>query len=115
MANPKDEDIKVRVSLTMKEAVRGLAEARDTTESEIAREALREYLIRRHVIPGQIHEDPPGTLPPYPAPVQPVTYSAALEKQAQRIADKLKPGLKRALKRRGPAAAPTTPDAPHKQ
>lgn len=40
----KDEEIKVRVPSAMKQAVQALASRRYTSESEIARQALLEYI-----------------------------------------------------------------------
>jgi len=45
----KDEEIKIRVPSAMKRAIKTLADKRFTSESEIAREALLEYLRSRGI------------------------------------------------------------------
>jgi Arc/MetJ-type ribon-helix-helix transcriptional regulator len=45
----KDEEIKIRVPGAMKSAIKALASKRYTSESEIAREALLEYLRSRNI------------------------------------------------------------------
>jgi hypothetical protein len=44
MPNTKTEDIKVRVPIAIKLALQSIAQSRLTTESEILREALLQYL-----------------------------------------------------------------------
>jgi Arc/MetJ-type ribon-helix-helix transcriptional regulator len=51
----KDEEIKIRVPGAMKSAIKALASKRYTSESEIAREALLEYLRNRNV---ELREEP---------------------------------------------------------
>jgi predicted transcriptional regulator len=72
MANPKTEDIKVRLPAAIKAALRQIADSRFTTESEIAREALLEYLARRNV---QLREEAVLTAPLPEG--KPVTYGKA--------------------------------------
>lgn len=43
----KDEELKVRIPLVLKDAIRALARARMTSESEIVREALLDYVHQR--------------------------------------------------------------------
>lgn len=52
----KDEEIKIRVPAVMKRGVKAIAARRLTSESEITREALREYLERQGV---ELHEQAP--------------------------------------------------------
>jgi Arc/MetJ-type ribon-helix-helix transcriptional regulator len=61
MATPKDSAIKVRLPQRLKEALKTIADERFTSESEIAREAILEYLRSRNI---EVHEQPP---PPYRA------------------------------------------------
>jgi hypothetical protein len=46
----RDQGIRARVPKVIKEAVLAIAERRFTTESEITREALLEYLVKRKLI-----------------------------------------------------------------
>jgi hypothetical protein len=46
----KGRVIRARVPEVIKQAVKAISDARYTTESEIAREALLEYLVRRNLI-----------------------------------------------------------------
>jgi hypothetical protein len=59
MPTPKDEEIKVRVPGVLKAAIRALAERRLTSESEIAREALLDYLRARNIDPAALQENAP--------------------------------------------------------
>ncbi len=44
MPAPKEEDIKVRVTIGMREAMQALADKNDSTLSQIGRDALTEFL-----------------------------------------------------------------------
>lgn len=60
MPAPKDEEIKIRVPGAMKHAVQTIAARRMTSESEIAREALIEYLESRvPKLVSELRETPP--------------------------------------------------------
>lgn len=64
----KPDDIKVRVPAPMKRAIKRLADERFTTESEIAREAILQYLAARDII---LKDEPSDA----PAPAtKPVTH-----------------------------------------
>lgn len=78
----KDEEIKVRVPGSVKSAIREIAESRLTSESEIAREALIDYLARRGIGPAQLREG--HTTTPMPVPKPESKYP-----QAERPAKKL--------------------------
>jgi predicted transcriptional regulator len=52
----KDGGIKIRVPVAMKAALKKLADARMTSESEIAREALLAYLAARGITADQLRE-----------------------------------------------------------
>jgi hypothetical protein len=48
-AKTKTEDIKIRIPTSMKNAIIAIANARVTSESEIGREAMVEYLTKRGI------------------------------------------------------------------
>lgn len=59
MPTPKEEDIKIRVPASMKVKLNAIADSRITTLSEIAREALLEYVARHGMSADQLREEPP--------------------------------------------------------
>lgn len=60
MAMLKSEEIKIRVPAAMKAALKQIADSRFTSESEIAREALLDYLAARGIGGQELRE---GTVP----------------------------------------------------
>lgn len=94
----KDEEIKIRVPGSMKRAIKQVADGRFTSESEIAREALLEYLRSRNI---SLQEDSTSAAPPASnPPTEPVSYKkprkakssskAAVEEAEQKILDAIK-------------------------
>lgn len=77
MSLPKEQAIKIRVPSALKTTVTQLADARFTSESQIVREALLEYLQRRGLVaggPAALH-DAPSSNPP-PDPLSPAAQAA---------------------------------------
>lgn len=66
---PKEEEIKVRVPGSIKAGVQALAASRFTSESEITRQALIEYLSKHSPQFRETH------LAPALPPAKPVSYS----------------------------------------
>lgn len=54
----KTADIKVRVPEGMKKAIQSLPEARFTSEGQVVREALSEYLTKHNISPEQLWGSP---------------------------------------------------------
>jgi Arc/MetJ-type ribon-helix-helix transcriptional regulator len=79
----KDEEIKIRVPGAMKSAIKALASKRYTSESEIAREALLEYLRSRNIELREYSE--PATAAPSP-PEKPVSYLKPKRKANSKMA-----------------------------
>jgi Arc/MetJ-type ribon-helix-helix transcriptional regulator len=83
MGKPKDQEIKVRVPEAMKLAVKALADRRFSSESEIARAALLEYLERHRAL-----QESPDAVP--------AISSATAESVASDFADDVIAAAKRA-------------------
>ena len=93
----KDEAIKIRVPLAIKNALKALADSRFTSESEIAREALLAYLTARGISPDSLRDAPASSHPAHSAhsarPASPSPADAAALKQISYLAPA--PGGKR--------------------
>src|SRR5690242_6986307 len=81
MTTRKEDDIKVRVPAAMRSALARIAQARMTTVSEIAREALLDYLAARNVTVEQLHEESKAATT---GPEKPVTYRRKAPKEDTR-------------------------------
>jgi Arc/MetJ-type ribon-helix-helix transcriptional regulator len=67
MATPKDGGINVRLPRSLKNAIKAIADQRFTSESEIAREAIIEYLQTRNISLRE-EPDPYGSSSTSPTP-----------------------------------------------
>lgn len=83
MATSKEDEIKVRLPSSMKSALLRLADARLTSISEIAREALLQYVNQHGITADQLREGPTTSAQPAP-PTQPVTYRKPSRKDTER-------------------------------
>jgi hypothetical protein len=110
MSRAKSEEIKVRVPDGFKSAVLKIAHQRFTSESEIVREALLEYLRARNIDPFILRDD--GAPAPELTPEQEAQKDAAA--LARSIAGAEPQPLYKRRRRRNPAAPKSpSPTAVH--
>lgn len=76
MSLAKTEEIKIRVPTALKEAVKAVADGRFTSESEIVREAIIQYLQNR--APAALKESAPSSAASQ-ATTKPTSYKKKLK------------------------------------